>query len=75
MFASTYGAAEVIATALQRAYIKTTNKQSASFVPAIVSKHIMSRENVYCFIFPQALELQPPKLKFEHSVIAHPDQF
>ena len=29
--------------------------------PAIVSKHILGHENIYCFIFSQALDLQPPQ--------------
>ena len=56
---STLGATEVIAAALQRAYIKITKKTVSLFVSAIVSKHILGHESVYCFIFSQASELQP----------------
>ena len=37
---------------------KHEKTQSASFCSAIVSKDILDYENIYCSIFPQALELQ-----------------
>jgi hypothetical protein len=61
MFASTKGATT---TALQRAYVKTTKKPVTQFCSAIVSKHILGRENVCCFISVQTLELQPLKIEF-----------
>ena len=35
--------------------------QSACFCSAIVSKHILGHENIYCFIFSQALNLILPR--------------
>ena len=33
----------------------------SQFVPVIVSKHILGHENIYCFIFSQALHLILPR--------------